>query len=295
VVYINILALLAGFYIAFVIGANDAANALGTSFGARILPYKRLTILFGFFVLSGTLIAYRVGNTMHLLTNGSPIPPLLIAGIIITIITYKGLPISTHQVIVCALVGLNFSSADLKLFSKIVGSWIVSPILSGAIAFILYRTLESLRIPVLEREMLLRYGLLLSGGIVAFNLGANDLPTALGSVTNNTNMFLIGGFFLWMGALILGREVSKTVGREIIELSLLGAFVAQLSTGIAVFIFTNFGMPVSTTQAIIGGVVGVGLTKGIKTANWNTLKKIMLGWILAPACALIIGYMLFKF
>jgi len=42
-----------------------------------------------------------------------------------------------------------------------------------------------------------------------------------------------------------------------------------------------------TTQAIIGGVVGVGLTKGIKTANWNTLKKIMLGWILAPACALV--------
>jgi len=288
----ELIAILSGLYIAFVIGANDTANALGTAIGANLMSYKKLVFIFGVFVLIGCLNAHKVEHTVGSITGGEVIFPLIIAGIIITMITYKKIPISTHQVIVCALVGLNLNTANLDLFVKIIGSWIVSPILAGFLSFVLYNAVEKLNISVLKREELLRYGLILSGGLIAYNLGSNDLPTALGAVTNSSYVFLMGGIVLILGALLFGKGVSETVGLRIVRLSPLTAFIAQLSAGISVLVFTQFGMPVSTTQAIIGGIVGVGLTKGIKTVSWKTLLSIVLGWVSAPGLALFVGYLI---
>ena len=289
---IELIALLSGIYIAFVIGANDTANALGTSVGANLMSYKKLVLIFGIFVLLGCLNAHNVGHTVSSIVSGNIVPSLVIAGLIITVITYKKIPISTHQVIVCALVGLNMSSANMELFMKIIGSWVISPVLTALISFILYKSLEHSNIPVLKRVELLKYGLILSGGLIAYNLGSNDLPTALGAISDNTYLFLLGGVVLIIGALLFGKGVSETVGMHLVKLNTLEAFVAQLSAGISVFVFTQFGMPVSTTQAIIGGVVGVGLTKGIKTVKWKTLSNIIFGWISAPSFALFIGYLI---
>ena len=289
---IELIALLSGIYIAFVIGANDTANALGTSVGANLMSYKKLVLIFGIFVLLGCLNAHNVGHTVSSIVSGNIVPSLVIAGLIITVITYKKIPISTHQVIVCALVGLNMSSANMELFMKIIGSWVISPVLTALISFILYKSLEHSDIPILKRVELLKYGLILSGGLIAYNLGSNDLPTALGAISDNVYVFLMGGVAIIIGALLFGKGVSETVGVNLVKLSPLAAFVAQLSAGISVFVFTQFGMPVSTTQAIIGGVVGVGLTKGIKTVKWKTLSNIIFGWISAPSFALFIGYLI---
>ncbi|AEH07097.1 inorganic phosphate transporter [Methanothermococcus okinawensis] len=288
----ELIALLSGIYIAFVIGANDTANALGTSVGANLMDYKKLVLVFGIFVLLGCLNAHKVGHTVGSIVSGNTVLPLVIAGLIITIITYKKIPISTHQVIVCALVGLNMSSADMGLFIKIIGSWVISPILTALISFTLYKLFEHSDIPVLKRVELIKYGLIISGGLIAYNLGSNDLPTALGAISNSTYVFFMGGIALITGALLFGKGVSETVGINIVKLNPLAAFVAQLSAGIGVFVFTQFGMPVSTTQAIIGGVVGVGLTKGIKTVKWKTLRNVILGWVSAPGFALIVGYLI---
>ena len=289
---IELLALLSGLYIAFVIGANDTANALGTAIGSKLFSYRNLVLLFGIFVLLGTLNAKNVGHTVSTIVSGDITLSLIIAGIIISIITYKKIPISTHQVIVSALVGLNISSADISLFSKIIGSWIISPILAGMLSYSIYELIKKFNISILQKVQLIKYGILLSGGLIAYNLGSNDLPTALGALSNNTYLFFVGGLFLILGALLFGKGVSETVGINIVKLNPLGAFVAQLSAGIAVFVFTQFGMPVSTTQAIIGGIIGVGLTKGIKTVKWKTILYIVLGWILAPAFALIVGHLI---
>ncbi|WP_456374763.1 inorganic phosphate transporter, partial [Methanocaldococcus sp.] len=80
----------------------------------------------------------------------------------------------------------------------------------------------------------------------------------------------------------------------ITNLSVTSAFIAQLSGGLAVTIFTALGMPVSTTQAIVGGILGVGLTKGIKTIKWSVFKKIIFWWVVAPIIALIIGFIIKK-
>ena len=275
-----------------VIGANDSSNALGTALGAKIMKYEKLILFFSIFVMLGTLNAFNVGHTMNSIVSGNILYSYIIAGIIIGIITYKKIPISTHQVIVCSLVGLNIHSANLGLFLKIVGSWIISPILSGIVAYTFYKMFSLLNISIIKRVSFIKYGVILSGGLIAYNLGANDLPTVIGAISTDIKIYILGGLFLIIGAYLFGKGVAETVGSKLIKLNPSGAFISQLSAGLSVLLFTQFGMPVSTTQSIIGGIVGVGLTKGIKTVNWKTLRNIVLGWVLAPSLSIVIGYIL---
>ena len=85
-----------------------------------------------------------------------------------------------------------------------------------------------------------------------------------------------------------------TVGKKITYMDEYSAFIAELSEAITVEIFTQVGVPVSTSQAIVGGVVGVGLVKGARTVNKRTLMEIMIGWVSTPISAGIVSYLLIK-
>lgn len=208
-----------------------------------------------------------------------------------TLSTYKKVPISLHTVIICSLIGLNFNSSNLYVFGEILLSWILSPIIAVVIAYILYSAYEKIDISILKKITMIRYFLLISAAVVAFNLGSNDLPTVLGTFTTSQIIYIIGAIFLCLGAYLYGNRVSETLSM-ITNLSVSSAFIAQLSGGLAVTIFTALGMPVSTTQAIVGGILGVGLTKGIKTVRWKVLKNIIFWWVVAPIIALIIGFII---
>jgi PiT family inorganic phosphate transporter len=105
---------------------------------------------------------------------------------------------------------------------------------------------------------------------------------------------LIGTTLLWIGAFLLSERVIETVGKGITSLDAFSGFSAQFSAGISVLIFTTLGMPVSTTYCIIGGIVGVGVLKGIRTIKINLLKKILLSWVLTPLTTFAICYILAK-
>ena len=284
------LELIISFYLLFILGANNVANAIGTAYASRATTYRNLLILFSISVIIGSLFAKNVGNTVNSLSSDA-LTALTISALVMTLSTYKKVPISLHTVIICSLIGLNFSSSNLTVFAEILLSWILSPIIAVIIAYILYLAYEKVEIPILKKITMIKYLLLISAGVVAFNLGSNDLPTVLGTFTTSQIIYIIGAIFLCLGAYLYGNRVSETLSM-ITNLSVSSAFIAQLSGGLAVTIFTALGMPVSTTQAIVGGILGVGLTKGIKTVRWNILKNIIFWWIIAPIIALIVGFVI---
>jgi len=284
------LELIISFYLLFILGANNVANAIGTAYASRATTYRNLLILFSISVIIGSLFAKNVGNTVNSLSSDA-LTALTISALVMTLSTYKKVPISLHTVIICSLIGLNFSSSNLTVFAEILLSWILSPIIAVIIAYILYLAYEKVEIPILKKITMIRYLLLISAGVVAFNLGSNDLPTVLGTFTTSQIIYIIGAIFLCLGAYLYGNRVSVTLSM-ITNLSVSSAFIAQLSGGLAVTFFTALGMPVSTTQAIVGGILGVGLTKGIKTVRWNILKNIIFWWIIAPIIALIVGFVI---
>ncbi|XRO74759.1 inorganic phosphate transporter [Methanocaldococcus sp. 28A] len=284
------LELIISFYLLFILGANNVANAIGTAYASRATTYRNLLILFSVCVIIGSLFAKNVGNTVNSISSDA-LMALIISALVMTLSTYKKVPISLHTVIICSLIGLSFSSSNLTVFGEILLSWILSPIIAVIIAYVMYLAYEKIEIPILKKITMIKCLLLISAGVVAFNLGSNDLPTVLGTFTTSQIIYVIGAIFLCLGAYLYGNRVSETLSM-ITNLSVTSAFIAQLSGGLAVTIFTALGMPVSTTQAIVGGILGVGLTKGIKTVRLNVLKKIIFWWMLAPIIALIVGFII---
>ena len=87
----------------------------------------------------------------------------------------------------------------------------------------------------------------------------------------------------------------ETVGRKLVALDPFSALVVVLAEALTVHFYTVVGVPVSTSQAVIGGVIGVGLVKGINTVNRRTMAGILLGWFLTPVVACFITIMLLFF
>ncbi|BAT70903.1 inorganic phosphate transporter, PiT family [Thermosulfidibacter takaii ABI70S6] len=152
------IALLAGMYMAWNIGANDVANAMGTSVGSKAITLKKAIIIAAIFEFSG---AFFVGSHVTSTISKGIVDPMLFqdnpnlfilgmlaalisAGIWVQLATYLGLPVSTTHSIVGAVVGFGIVSKGLSAIEwgkmvSIVLSWIISPIAGGLIAFLMFR------------------------------------------------------------------------------------------------------------------------------------------------------------
>jgi len=306
---LEIVALIACILIAFSIGSNDTSNAFGISIGAGIITFNRALYLLGILVFVGVILQGRnvmktVGKELVVLSLEVLSVALLISAITIIISNWKRLPVSSHQAIVGSLVGsaLSFGyEVHIDTLVKIVESWMISPIGSLFLAMLVYRIMEALfrRIPLFKVERLLRILLLLNGIIIAYNTGANELATALGPIVyygilTPIQASVIGSALLWFGAFLLSGRVVETVGKGITSLDAFSGFCAQFSAGICVLMFTTLGMPVSTTYCIIGGIIGVGMLKGVKTIKFSLLKRIVLSWIATPLFTFTICYIVAK-
>ena len=327
--------LVAGFYVGWNIGANDAANCIGTMVGAQVLSFRKAALLMGAFViLGGVLQGHHVMKTVGkgiVITSesqyeelhGSEAPDtmkaffpdgrlpdkavlvaLLSAGLFVTVATFTSIPVSTSQAIVggvagvgLGVVGFDDSYFKIAVLIKIVGCWVISPILCMCVAFVVYLLLGKLarRISPLAWSRVLSVLVILAACYVSFSLGANDVGNAIGPLLNNYPqsgvwLALMGGVAMAVGALTFGRRVTDTVGKSITPLDLGGAFAAQISAGAGVHVFSMMGIPVSTSQAIVGAVIGVGLTKGLQAVSGRKISGIMAGWIFSPCCAALFAF-----
>ncbi|MGD8522905.1 MAG: inorganic phosphate transporter [Desulfobacterales bacterium] len=121
-------------------------------------------------------------------------------------------------------------------------------------------------------------------------LGANNVAnvTAVFVGAGKLTVFsasVVGGLSIALGILTFSREVMETVGKKLVRLDPFSALVVVLAEGLTVHFYTFVGVPVSTSQAVIGAVLGVGVVKGINTVSRRTLINILIGWLLTPAIA----------
>lgn len=152
-----------GFFMAWGVGANDVANAMGTSVGSKALTLKQAIIIAILFEFAGAYLAggavtatIRKGIIDPALLSGTPellvfgmISALLAAGIWLLVATHFGWPVSTTHSIVGAIVGfaavgISVDAVNWGKVSKIVASWVVSPVTAGVIAFFVFRSVQRL-------------------------------------------------------------------------------------------------------------------------------------------------------
>lgn len=316
-ILITTILLVAGFYVGWNIGANDAANCIGTSVGSGILNYKRAILLVAIFaVLGAVLQGQQVMKTIGKGIIQARLPDLAIftallsAGIFVTLATFFKIPVSTSQSIVGGVLGVGigmfgFQAEYIKfmVLKKILLAWILLPVLTGGLSFIIYVILiyflrRSEKITLWNR--IVSVIVILSAGYVAYSVGANNVGNSMGPLLNKYPdkglwLALFGGAALAIGAISFGRGVADTVGKNITPLDLPGAFAAQFAAAFGVHLFSILGIPVSTSQAIVGAVAGVGLVKGIRAVSGRQMIQIAAGWVLAPTCAAGFSYLLYRF
>jgi len=305
----ELIPLVACILIAFGIGSNDTSNSLGICIGSGIIKLRKAVLLFGCFVfigimLQGQRVMKTVGKDLLEINLSILSIALSISALLIILSNWKKLPLSTHQVIIGSLTGSGVASGvdvNLVSLSKIVLSWIISPLVAFFFAFVLYRVMEKTlsRLPLFRIERILRVLLLVGGILIAYNTGANELATVLGPVIHSglmgkMHLSLLGSLFVFFGAVILSQRVIETVGKGITTLDPYSGFAAQLGAGSCVLLFTSLGMPVSTTYCIIGGIGGVGISKGMETVRIGLVRKVIANWLLAPSLAFFMCFVIVR-
>jgi len=97
-----------------------------------------------------------------------------------------------------------------------------------------------------------------------------------------------------IGAATFGKGVTETVGKRITALDLPGSLATQISAATGIYLFSMMGVPVSTSHAIVGAVIGVGLLKGARAVNKRKFAEIFVGWIGNPLCAAIFAALVYS-
>lgn len=310
------LVLLAGIYMGWNLGANDGANSMGTAVGARVRTVREAVILvavFGFLgaTIYGGGVIKTIGRGIVPLDELSGNVSLVVAlaamfgaSLWLQIASYLKIPVSTTHSTVGAVAGAGLAYGNVTLqwgrLVEVVVAWLVTPLGAGLLAYILYQILRRLILPRWPLEDRTFGWLLTASGIyMAFTWGSNDVANATGvmvgaGVLSSTQAALLGGVAIAAGVAMWGPRVMETVGSGITSLQPAMAFIAELAAALNVHIYTALGIPVSTTHAIVGAIVGVGLVHGRAAVNAKTGRDIMIAWGATPVAAGIVTFILFK-
>jgi inorganic phosphate transporter, PiT family len=297
----------AGIFMGWSLGSNDSANIFGTGVGAKIIKYRTAILLISFFVVIGALLegekCFATVGELSQLTSRMAFFTALSAATVVCFFTFLGIPVSTAQAIIGSVVGAGLHSgmADFGKLTKIVICWILTPIGAVILSFFLYHLIgilinRFLKKPLL-RDFFTKWGLIVAGCFSAYALGSNNVANVTGVYVGSGTLTpflgaLIGSLSIAFGVLTYSRKVMETVGKRIVALDGYSAFISTLSSGIIIEWFTQVGVPVSASQAVVGAVAGVGLVKGIRAVSMKSLVEIVIGWISTPFSGGLVCYFL---
>ncbi len=231
----------------------------------------------------------------------------------ITIMTLLKMPVSTTQTVVGAIMGATIASKgagaiNMGELGGIVVCWIGTPIGAMIIAYILYFVIGAIwnqfffkRIELMDK--ILKGGLVVAGCYGAYALGANNVANVVGifkgisiggHVIDDRMLALIGALAICVGVITFSKGVMMTVGENLVPLVPFTAFIAVLAEAATVHFYALIGVPVSTGQAMVGAVLGMGLVKGMRSVNNKVITNIGIAWVTSPLSAGIVSFLLIK-
>jgi len=321
VALVLIVALAIGF--GLVNGFNDAANAIATVVGTRVLSPRKAIVLAAVANLVGALTGLEVAKTIG---TGILVPEAIsnitiiaaLASIIVwgSIATYLGLPVSiTHGFVAgLAAAGIAAPISQAVIWSKIglVGSSVaIAPVLGFTGGFTLMVALLWLFREMAPDRMRIVFGRLqwLTAAFMAYSHGKNDGQMPIGVITmgvvvysGNTELWnnvpfwiiIVSALAISTGTAVGGWRVIKTLGMNVTTLRPVHGFAASSSAATVIEVASHFGIPVSTTHCTSASIMGVGATKRLSAVRWGVASNIVTAWILTfPICG-VLGYLFAK-
>jgi PiT family inorganic phosphate transporter len=301
-------ATIVGAALCFVLGANNIATCLGTTMSSQAVKYKQVVLLAAGGLMGGTII--EGGKLSHAVTGGvTPTagPEIFLAAalssfLIMVVLTVLSLPISVTQVFVGAIVGAAIARAtpiDFNFTALVVISWIMTPLAGIAAAALISFTTRAIAQRV-RRVIMLNKAytwLTIAGGFYsAYVLGANGVGLVAGASNAPPAVqpwiALIFGAAAIIGMVIFGRGTTRSVAENIVGLNMPAAMAAQVGSAAVVHGFTQVGMPVSISQAVVGGIFGAAVPRKIVVRNSRLVRELLLGWTASPLIGATLAFIL---
>jgi PiT family inorganic phosphate transporter len=314
-------------------GLHDASSVVATFIICGAATPKQaigVASIFGMIgaIFGGSAVSDTISKVINLPVNSSLLTILLAAmlgAVIWNLVTWKlGLPSSSTHALIGGIIGAVWISSGYKhlvwgwneLISgqhqltgivKVFAALIISPLLGFIIAFILQRIAKLL---LRNAKFTLNNGLRkIQWGIaaaLAYSHGANDTQKIIGIITlalmagKSLTMQTVplwvrfsGGFVMFIGTMLGGWTIMKTVGRGIFTVRVIHSLNSQLASAGSLLLATLIGAPVSTTHVVVGSVMGVGAADEYKMVHWGIAKEIILAWFITIPLSAVVSAMIY--
>ncbi len=317
----------------FLNGFHDAANSIATIVSTRVLTPKQAVVWAAFFnfiaaFTFGTGVAKAIGAGLvksefvdvYVVFGG------LAGAIFWNLVTwYFGIPSSSSHALVGGIAGAAITKAGWQVI--IMSGWtplllfiILAPLIGmilGAINMIIVMNVFA-RMRRRTAESTFRKLQLVSAAIYSLGHGGNDAQKTMGIIVmllvaggysdwteGKFSMFghkheialwiiLICHFAIALGTLFGGWRIVKTLGQKITHLQPVGGFCAEAAAAMTIIFATHKHVPISTTHAITGAILGVGSVKGVRAVRWDWGEKIVWAWILTIPCSALVAAAMYR-
>jgi PiT family inorganic phosphate transporter len=301
----------------YINGFHDAANSIATVVSTRVLSPGKAVIWAAFFnfvaaFTFGTAVAKTVGSGMIdiRVVTFTVIFSGLSGAIVWDLITwYFGLPTSSSHALIGGYAGAAVARAGWGAivpsgWTKTILVIFLSPLIGLVLGFgLMTAILWIFRwMPPSRVDRWFRRLQLVSAGFFSLNHGANDAQKTMGIIAG---VLFAAGYIqtfdipFWvvlaahtaigLGTLAGGWRIIHTMGSKITKLQPVGGFAAETGAAISILIATQTGVPVSTTHAITGAIVGVGATRRLSAVRWGVAGQIVWAWMLTIPAAFTIA------
>jgi PiT family inorganic phosphate transporter len=305
---------------AFTNGVNDAANALATVVGTRVLTPAAAVILGGCMNLSGAVTGTAVAKTIgkgivdpEYMTQAAVMAAILAAVIWVVFATRFGLPVSVSHSLVAGVLGAGFATAGLARINdtvviKVIMALGLSPLFGFAGAFvfmvILYWAFRNWNLSTVNR--LFSKLQILSAAFLSYSHGKNDAQNAIGIMALSLAVYssqevnvelwmqISCGLAIGLGTALGGWRVIHTLGSKVTKLIPTSGFAANMAAAGVIEAASNIGLPVSTTHTSSSAIMGVGITRGVLAVRWGVIKGILGAWVITYPICTILGWVFAK-
>src|SRR5438874_7614626 len=301
----------------YINGFHDAANSIATVVSTRVLSPGRAVIWAAFFnfvaaFTFGTAVANTVGAGMidiHIVTF-AVIFGGLVGAIVWDLITwYFGLPTSSSHALIGGYAGAAVAKAGFA--ALVPGGWtktiifiFLSPLIGLTAGLLLMTAIQWIFrwTPPSRVDRWFRRLQLLSAAFFSLNHGANDAQKTMGIIAGILFaagyiqtfhipfwVVLLAHTAIGLGTLAGGWRIIHTMGSKITKLQPVGGFAAETGAALALLFATQVGVPVSTTHAITGSIVGVGSVRRLSAVRWGVAGQIVWAWVLTIPMAFLLA------
>ncbi len=295
----------------FLFGWNNSSFLIGNLRGSGSLSFTAAVLIsvLGLFLgvlLEGSKMVGTLAGSLAPLTTYSVLLTVMVVSLVLTFgLTMLDLPVSFSMIMVSAFLGATYASAlpiDAGRSAEVVSFWFAAPLATALITFVVYSsTVKAVsRFGILTVDSLNRAGAVVSGLAVSYTLGANNI----GLIYDATGVLVAGepvnpGVMLLIvaagaiGIVTFGRSaLGGTMGDRMLTLSPQGVFSAFVSSSLVVWVGTQYSLPVSISQCLLGGILGAAYSRVVSAVNRRLVGETLSLWVLAPLAAFALSYLL---